>query len=206
MSGLKTTLDDIENEHRRRLGDDDWESYYKERRATVESLIHMSNLTPDEVMQMAKGDMWLTFGKYIDRRQPGGVLTENQEFLKTFARLEWRQYSALSHGAFEAFIGTLLGDVPIGAYYMNDFLPWDKRDQVDNSFVLFMSTHLGRAATVLLCLVTELQLHCRFDGANINERICRVWDALVAFPGTKELYDKRYVKLMQEKGIMRRTQ
>jgi hypothetical protein len=206
MSGLKTTLDDIENERTRHQGEDDWESYYKERRAPVDLLIRMSNFTLDEVMQVKKRDLWPTFGKYIDRRQPGGVLTENQEFLKTFARLEWRQYSALSHGAFEAFIGTLLGDVPIGAYYVNDFLPWDRRDQVDESFFLFMSTHLGRAATVLLCLVTELQLHCRFDGANINERICGIWDALVPFPATKELYDKRHVKLMQEKGIMRSTE
>ena len=123
MSGLKTTLIDIDNERDRHQGEDDWESYYKERRAPVELLIRMSNLTLDEVMQVQKGDMWPTFGEYIDGMQPGGVLTENQEFLKTFARLEWRQYSALSHGAFEAFIGTLLGAIPIGAYYVNDFLP-----------------------------------------------------------------------------------
>jgi hypothetical protein len=54
---------------------------------------------------------------------------------------------------------------------------------------------------VLLCLITELQAHCRFDGARINERICKVWEALLPLFEAKELYDGRYLKLMQEKGI-----
>jgi len=49
----------------------------------------------------------------------------------------------------------------------------------------------------------EVQAHCRFDGANINDRICNVWAALLPFPETKELYDGRYSTLMKDPGIER---
>jgi len=160
----------------------------------------MSGFTIEEVTQLKKHEMWQTFGMYINTMQPGGTRTETQQFLKTFAHLEWRQYSALSHGAYEAFIGTL-GEVPVGAYYMNDFLDHEIRDKLDDTYHLFLSTHIGRSATVLLCVLTEVQAHCGFDEHKINERICKIWAALMPFPETKELYDGRYSKLMKERGI-----
>jgi hypothetical protein len=72
--------------------------------------------------------------------------------------------------AYEAFAG-FLGDLPVGAYFMKDFLPHDIRPNVDGRFDIFLSTHLGRAATVLLCIVTEIQAYCRFEGGNINDRM-----------------------------------
>jgi hypothetical protein len=50
-------------------------------------------------------------------------------------------------------------------------------------------------------MLTEIQAHCRFDGANINERICKVWAALMAFQVTRELYDERYSALMKDRGL-----
>lgn len=46
---------------------------------------------------------------------------------------------------------------------------------------------------MLLCMVTELQAHFKFDsnGARINERIHEVWNFLVPVPEIKELYDER---------------
>jgi hypothetical protein len=72
---------------------------------------------------------------------------------------------------------------------------------VESSYELFVSAQLGRAATVLLCLITELQAYCRFDGHNINERIRKVWEPLLPLFEAKELYDGRYSKLMAQKGI-----
>jgi hypothetical protein len=91
--------------------------------------------------------------------------------------------------------------VQVGAYYLNDFLAHAERDKLDETYNAFLSTHLSRSASVLLCLLTEIQGHCRFDGANINERMCRVWSVLMPFRATKELYDGRYSKLMKERGI-----
>jgi hypothetical protein len=63
--------------------------------------------------------------------------------------------------------------------------------------------HIARAAGVLLCIVTELQGHFRFDdnGARINERIHAVWNALMPVFEIKELYDERYSQLMKDKRI-----
>jgi hypothetical protein len=199
-SGLRKILNDLDEDHQRYSGQPEWESYVEQRRVPVGLLIRMSGFTLDDVMTQPP---WPTLGTYISTKQAGGILSEHQQFLKTFTHLAWRQYSALSHGAYEAFAGTL-GNIPVGAYYVGDFLPHADRPKVDESYDLFISTHIGRAATVLLCLITELQAHCRFEGANINERICRVWEALLPLFDAKELYDGRYSKVMAEKGILPR--
>ena len=181
-SGIRRILKDLEEDHQRYAGQAKWESYVNERRKPVEDLIRKSGFTLDEVM---KQQPWPTLGTYLRPNQPGGVLTPHQEFLKTFTYFGWRQYSALSHGAYEAFAGTL-GHIPVGAYYVQDFLPHPYRPKVEESYDLFLSTHFGRAATVLICLITELQAYCRFDGANINERICRIWEDLLPLFEAKE--------------------
>jgi len=198
-SGMRKTLDDLKEDAQRYKGETEWESYVSQRRHVVERLVRMSGFTEDEVM---KQPMWPTMGKYLKSMPPGGVLSEHQEFLKTFTYLGWRQYSALSHGAYEAFMGTL-GHVPVGSYYVEDFLPRESRPKVEDSYDVFVSTHIGRAALVLLCTITEIQAYAHFDGANINERICRIWKALEPLFEGKELYDGRYAKLMADRGISR---
>jgi hypothetical protein len=195
-SGLKRTLDDLEADRQAYAGQSEWDEWVNLRRGQVELLIRMTGFTPDDVM---KQPMWPTLGTYL-RPKSGIALSGNQQFLKTFTHLEWRQYSALSHGAYEAFIGTL-GNVPVGSYYVQDFLPHDDRPKVDASYDLFLSSHLGRAATVLLCLLTEVQAYCRFEGADIDKRICGLWQAMIPLFEAKELYDGRYSKLMADKGI-----
>jgi hypothetical protein len=190
-------LKDLDEDDRRYGGQANWDSYVAERRDLTDKLMRMSGFTAKQVKDQKP---WPTLGKYLDQRGPGATVTAHQQFLRTFTYLGWRQYSALSHGAYEAFAGTL-GNLPVGSYYINDFLPHDVRPKVENSYELFVSAHLGRAATVLLCMITELQAYCRFDGANINERIRKVWEPLLPLFEAKELYDGRYAKLMAEKGI-----
>jgi hypothetical protein len=196
-SGLKKVLSDLEAEHQAHLGDPSWDAWYEERRGAVELLIRASGFV---VADVEKHSSWPTLGAYVGREQTGATLTDHQKFLKTFTHLEWRQYSALSHGSYEAFTG-ILGHIPIGAYYVSDFLPHENRLKVDESYDLFRSTHIGRAATVLLCLLTEIQAYCRFDGANINDRVAKIWEVLILRPEVKELYDGRYATLMIERGI-----
>jgi hypothetical protein len=199
-SGLRRTLNDLDDDYQTYRGQPEWETWIEQRRKGVEFFMRLSGFSLEEVLAEP---MWPTLGSYVRTKQADGSLTENQQFLKRFTHLEWRQYSALAHGAYEAFIGTL-GHFPVGVYYMNDFLPRDERPKIDESYDLFLTVHLTRSATVLLCLLTELQAYCRFDGHNINERICKVWDALVPLFEAKELYDGRYFKLMREKGMLQR--
>ncbi len=201
-SGLRRTLEDL-NEDLGKYGDQlEWAAYLEQRREGVEMLMCRSGLASEDVM---KEPMWPTLGTYLRMKQESKIVSEHQGFLKTFTHLNWRQYSALSHGAYEAFIGSL-GHVPVGSYYVTDLLPHEDRPKVDESYEVFVTTHLGRAATVLLCIITELQAHYRFEGANIDERICKVWNALLPLDEAKELYDGRYRKLMQERKISPRDQ
>jgi hypothetical protein len=200
-SGFKKVLDEMEEDREKYGGQPEMDEYINIRRKSVVDLLRASGFTVDEILATPKHEGWPTFGQYINKEYPGGVQTEQQKFLKTFAHLHWRQYSALSHGAYEAFIGTL-GNVPVGAYYVNDFLPHIVRDKLEESYQFFLSIHLGRSASVLLCIVTELQAYCRFDGANIDHRICEVWATLLPSLPTRELYDARYSALMHERKMV----
>jgi hypothetical protein len=199
-SGIQRILKDLDEDEKRYGGQANWDSYIAERRDLTDRLMRMSGFTANQIKDQKP---WPTLGRYLEQKGPGATSTSHQHFLRTFTYLGWRQYSALSHGAYEAFAGTL-GSLPVGSYYINDFLPHDTRPKVANSYELFVSAHLGRAATVLLCMITELQAYCRFDGANINERIRKVWEPLLPLFEAKELYDGRYAKLMAERGIEKR--
>jgi hypothetical protein len=191
-SGIKQILTELDETAEKFRGQAEWEAWINQRRAAIALYMSINGFSAKDIMSE---NMWPTLGRYVRRPK-----TERQKFLKSFTLVEWRQYSALSHGACEAFLGNL-GQYPIGAYYMNDFLPHAEREKLEETFDLFVSTHLGRAASILLCIVTELQAYCRFDGANIDKRICDVWEALLPMPVTKELYEGRYSQLMRDRGI-----
>lgn len=67
-----------------------------------------------------------------------------------------------------------------------------------------VSVHIARTAAVLLCIVTELQAYFKIEEARIAERLYEIWDVLMADFTTKELYEERYAKLMEDNGIWRR--
>jgi len=135
-------------------------------------------------------------GKYTLDKLRGGGTKPHQDFLKRFAYGNWREYSAMLHGAFE-------GLMPTAMYYVQDTMPHDDRPKIDEIFERVLFMHIGRAAGVLLCIVTEVQAYFKFDddGARINERIHEMWNALIPVAEIRELYDGHYDQLMKEKGI-----
>ena len=191
-SGLKKRLADIEEDEKNYGGKPEWDSYNANQRWALRILIEGSGFTEDEIRH-ARG--WQTLGVYL-RGKPE-TLTPNQRFLKRFTHMQWRQYSALSHGTFEGYIG----EIPAGDYFLIDALPHEERPKVEAMYLAFLTRHIGRAAMILLCLVTEIQAHFRFDGADINNRIQKMWDALLGFFEADELYRERYCELMKERGI-----
>jgi hypothetical protein len=91
----------------------------------------------------------------------------------------------------------------VGMFYMADSMPHEERPRIDEQHPRLLFMHIGRAAGVLLRIVTELQAYFRFDddGARINQRIHEVWNALMPVGEIKELYEERYELLMREQGI-----
>ncbi|MDE3167344.1 MAG: hypothetical protein KGN36_16195 [Acidobacteriota bacterium] len=191
-SGLKKRLAAIEEDMQTYRGMPAWHSYLDRHMWALRGLIDKSGLTVDDVRQ-AKA--WPTLGNYL-RAKPE-EMSPNQRFLKTFTHAQWREYSAMSHAGCEGFIGEL----PAAVFFMEDVLPHEQRPGLETAYTIFLTRHIGRAALILLCIVTELQLFFRFDGARIDERIAAMWRALLPLFEGKELYDEHYAAALKEKGI-----
>ncbi len=193
-SGFKKALAALDEDEVRYGGQPKWDRWIQKNRDGYDFLIRECGLSMSAVL--AQSSSWPTLGKYVSDRQPGGAITPHQAFLKTFIYGDWRQYSAMSHGAFE-------GLMPVAMYYIADAMPHEDRPKIDAIFPKIFSTHIARAAIILLCIVTEVQAHFRFDddGARINERIHAMWDALMPAFDAKELYDERYAQLLRDARI-----
>lgn len=192
-SGFKKELEALAEDQARYGGQADWDAYIAEKRQKVNLAIRECGL--DMAGVLAQG-AWKTLGQYLGSLQPGGVLSAHQLFLKTFTYGMWRQYSAMAHGGFEGLLES-------GAFFTQDAQKHELRPLLEERFPLMMSFHMFRACLVLLATLTELQAYFRFDGANINARIHKVWDALMPVFEVKELYTERYAALMQARGISR---
>lgn len=174
-------------------GDQEWDYYRDAHFRALDRHIRGSGFTQEEIRATAS---WPTLGTYLQGKLEN--FTPHQRFLKRFTHLSWRQYSALVHCGYEGYIGELTP----GAYLVSDMLPREMRPELDERYNLdFLTRHLGRAALVLLCISTELQAYFKFPDANINERVCKMWDALKDHFETKELYRDHYAALLKEKRI-----
>ena len=192
---FQEALEAFDEDEKRFGGQPKWDDWIREGRDRLDFEIRACGLTLAEVLTTVS---WPTLGKYLNAKQQGGALTPHQDFLKTFTYGQWREYSAMAHGAFE-------GLRHIAMYYIADSFPHEERPKVDALHPRILTMHISRAALLLLCIITELQAYFRFDGANINTRIHEMWNALIP-PGVpvveaRELYEKRYAELMDDKGI-----
>jgi len=192
-SGYRKMLEAVTEDELRYGGRPEWDEWISKTRDGMDFQIRQIGLAEADVLA---SPAWPTLGKYISDKKPGGVTTPHQDFLKTFFRGRWREYSAMAHGGFE---GLLMA----GMFYVQDSAPHEDRERIVDAHDRVFSSHIGRAALVLLCTITELQAYFRFDddGARINERIHQIWTALMVVPEVKEVYDGRYEKLMRDRGI-----
>jgi hypothetical protein len=181
-SGFKNALAALEEDEKRYGSQPKWDDWIQRNREGLDLGIRVSGLTMAEVL--AQANPWPTLGKYISDKRPGGTHTPHQHFLKTFTYGRWREYSAMAHGAYE-------GLVPTAMYYIADSMPHEVRPKLDTIYPKILSLHIVRAAAILLCIVTELQAHFRFDdaGAHINQRIhpCHVERSNAGLRGQRAL-------------------
>lgn len=191
-SGFRKALKSLDEDEGRYGGQPKWDDWIKRNRDGIHFEMRTNGLTLPEILQQPP---WPTLGTYINNLKTGGTNTPHQEFLKTFTYGAWREYSAMAHGAFE-------GLRPVGMYFITDSFPHEDRPKVDEQYPKLLSMHLARTAVILLCIITELQAYFHFDGANINERIHKIWDSIMPVFEVKELYDQHYAQLMKDKNIL----
>ncbi|HEY2359831.1 MAG TPA: hypothetical protein VGK36_01850 [Candidatus Angelobacter sp.] len=190
-SGLKNAFNALDEDEKKYGGKAEWDNWIKGRRQELLFEMRTNNIELDDVLAES---MWPTMGTYVKRLQAGGVTTPHQDFLKSFTYLAWREYSAMAHCTFEGLMLT-------GVFFIPDKFSHEQRPKIDEAHSRMVFLHISRVAAILLCIITEIQAHFKFDGANINERIHEIWDVLQPVAEIKELYSDRYQQLMHEKLI-----
>jgi hypothetical protein len=192
-SGYKKALAAFDEEEARYGGRPEWDEWIRNGRDGLDFQIRAVGLAMADVLS---SDPWPTLGKYVSDKRAGGTFTPHQDFLRTFTYGRWREYSAMAHGGFE-------GLMRAGMFYIADSMPHEDRPRIEDAHLRVFSANIARAALMLLCIITELQAHFRFgdNGARINERIHKMWDALMPVFEVKELYSERYCQLMKDRRI-----
>ena len=186
-SGYKQMLDAIAEDEKRYGGSKQWDDHNAERRTGVELDMRIHGFTAAEVSATPQ---WLTLGRYL-MRNPTAT---NAVFLQQLTLGFWREYSGMSHAAFH-------GLIPTAPFFTPRDIPEALRPHFEIHASGMLSMHLLRVVGLLLCILTEIQAHFQFDGADINKRLVALWGAMSPALEIKQLYDSRYAQLMSDAGI-----
>lgn len=192
-SGYRAKLAAFDEDAARYGGHPEWDEWIARGRAVLKQDMQNNGFKESEVLLASQ---WPTLGRYVKAPNPGGTFSLHQQTLRLLTYGPWREYSALAHATFDGLLET-------AASYIRDMLPHEDRPKLDEVHPIRLGTHFSQVAGILISVVTELQAYFRFDdaGARINERIHEVWNALLPTFTVKELYDERYAKLMEDRGI-----
>ncbi len=192
MSGYKQMFDAIEVDEKRYGGDPAWDPYIARYRAEMDLELRRNKMDLDEIRAVKT---WPTLSRYLQVKK-GASLTAHQEFLKRLTYGFWQEYSGMAHATFHGLMRTAI-------FYSTRDVPHEEQPRLEDFGDRMISTHLCRVSGILLCILTEVQAYFRFDGARINERLHKIWDAVLPALEIKELYEGRYAALMKERGIAR---
>ncbi len=189
-SGLKQILKALDADEQRYGGNPKWDTWIAKHREHIDLEMRRTGITEADVKSAT---LWPTLSGYL-RPKKNTAPTAHQQFLKRFTYGFWQEYSGISHATFQ-------GLLPIAAFLAPKDLPHELRPIIENQVDMVIALHVSRAAAILLCTLTEVQAYFKFDGAHINQRLHKVWNALLPVPEIKDLYDGRYAQLMRAKGI-----
>jgi hypothetical protein len=186
-SGYGQMLESIAEDEKTYGGSKEWDAHNAERRKIVDLDMRAFGFTATEA---AASPYWLTLSRYLKKKPP----PPNAVFLEQLTLGFWREYSAISHSTFN-------GLVPTAMFFTPRKVEPEVQKFFDEHSVRVFSLHLLRVVGILLCILTEIQAKFRFDGAHINERLVKGWDAVDAALEIKRLRDLRYNQLMKDSGI-----
>ena len=192
-SGYRMALEALEEDKVKYGSNPDarWADWLDKRGESLDFTMRADGFKRDEVMAQSR---WPTLGTYL-REKKNSPPTAHQLFLRSLTYGYWREYSEYSHGTFQGLLRT-------GMFYLEPDMPHEDRPKIEEISLGLIFGHMARASAILLCIVTEIQVFFRFDGARINARLHEVWNALLPAPEVRDLYDSRYAQLMKTKGIV----
>jgi len=163
----------------------DWVDALMFQRRSYEAGLRITGVTNAELND--KKNQWPLLGTYL-REKPD---TPHKQMLRKLTLGFWREYSSISHASFDGLTG-------IFPFVVGYDLPARHHDQLDEATERTLAMHVFRAGGLLMCLLTEIQHFCRFDGANIDQRLADTWASMLEIYEIRELYDLRYRSLIEQ--------
>lgn len=185
ISGYFRIREAIRTDEARYSNDPAWRQYLDVVRGNLQKGMRADGFTDADLDN--KANEWPLLGKYLGTKPD----TPHKQMLRKLTLGFWKEYSSISHASYD-------GLVNIFPMIAMDRLPHEKRPIVDEAVDRFITMHFGRAAGVLLCLLTQIQHYFRFDGADIDKRLGEIWGALIPMLEVRELYEFKFRSLLKE--------
>jgi hypothetical protein len=163
----------------------EWKSWLETDRATLEHGIKVWGITDEEAKNFKKMiDWWPTPARMIRHGlKPSDPLPDDRAFLEFLNDWYYRELSQESHLSYPglAHRGGLLWALD------------RKEERAEEHLIQNKSTQMIMAVTLLLALCSEIEHRFNFG---FKQRIVVLWAILNELPVPKEMYDKRYAKLL----------
>jgi hypothetical protein len=187
ISGYFRKREALRADEARYGSDPEWAASLADTRARLTLTMRVDGFSDADLDD--KGNMWPLLGKYLEVTKANPD-TKHKQLLRHLTLGFWKEYSSVSHASFDG-----LGE--IYPFIATDRLPHEMREQVKIAGLRRITMHIGRAAGLLLCLLTELQHFFRFDDFDIDKRLKAVWEAMVPLYEVRELYEFRYKSILR---------
>ena len=184
IAGYFRQREAIKNDEEKCKSSPVWNDYLLQRKQTLIEQIKQDGITNSDLDD--KSNKWPLLSEYL-KNSTGAP---HDVFLKQLTLGYWQEYSSLSHSSFAGLLS-------IFPFIAPDWVQSDDRAKMADAGERHTAMHLCRAAGLLLCLLTEIQHHYKFNDAGIDARLQALWTELVQAPEVGELYTARYKNFMR---------
>lgn len=190
LSGYKKMLDSLKAEEQLYGKEKGWPEFIAQERDRLRIGYEDDGFG---VLDLSEKVRWNTLSIYL--QSDPALDDEHKKLMRRFSYGPWRQYSEMSHVSFR-------GVHELFIYLNTDDAPHEQREMILERAEREMTTHLGRAAAILLALLTEIQAAFSFDGHNVNQRLHAAWRGVLQMPEGEEMFNLRYRDLMNVRKIL----
>ncbi len=172
------------SEHRKEYGSDPlWTKWMDDLEGLLNAGIPLLNVPAAKVANPESIDWWPNPGQ-MPRYGVNDPLPPSRQFLKYLNDWFYREMSSQSHLSFHGVMKT-------GSLVIADFYDADTRESIrEKHFPLFRSRQMIRTVTLLLALMSEIEMHFNFG---LAPELVALWnDVTNVQEEAKEIYDRRY--------------
>jgi hypothetical protein len=189
LSGYKRMLAALRADEELYGKESGWPEYIAQQRGFIRTGYTADGFREEHLQDKAD---WVLLSRYL--QSPAADDSDHKKLMRRFIHGPWRQYSEISHVTFR-------GVHELFEVLNTDAAPHQHRSAIFERAERSLTQHLGRTATVLLAVISEIQAVYRFEGHSVNARLHAMWREMVNFSEGKEMYTLHYKALMETNRI-----